>query len=626
MAEDTEDDRSEAVKRAMANKAKPKLTVINGSGPGQPQSDGGSAEGATKPKRRPGKGRAKPEDTPPSPDADDPGPQPDDGEGGAPPDSELLDGARRCSAWDQNDLGNANRLIHWFGLDLAYVPGMGWLVFAGTHWLRDEGELQVSLRAQQVVEKIKLEALVLEHSPGVVRLLEAAAKAEKKPEEERSKAERKLISSAEDAQRLLAERKSKRRAFAVTSGNRGRTVAMLAQAQSLRAIDPMKLDADPMKFNLRNGTFRFRREPDPERPEGSERMAGAFDFLPEPDRADMITKVADVDYRPDATCPEFLAFLERVQPDPAMRLFLQVAHAYALLVSGNDEQVVLFHYGQGANGKSVFIETIGRLAGIYRAVVSPETFTGDQQKQGQQASPDIARLHNTNLVTVEELPRGVGLKENMIKAASGGTKLVARFLQKEFFEFDPRFTTVMSGNDMPQVSGTDYGIWRRLKIVPWKVTIPEGERVPFGEMLRKFDTERSGILNWLLDGLMLWLANGLTPYVPAEVRAFTDDYREERDPVSIFKETCLVEAKGYKVQASDVYAAYEKWCRANGLKPYQQTAFGLRLNALGVRKEKGRVYHYLDVKLGDIPDIADPREPNPPRRPADDPGWTPDPR
>ena len=122
---------------------------------------------------------------------------------------------------------------------------------------------------------------------------------------------------------------------------------------------------------------------------------------------------------------------------------------------------------------------------------------------------------------------------------------------------------------------------------------------------------------------MLWLANGLTPYLPAEVRAFTEDYREERDQVGVFVGSCLHKVEGFKVQASDVYNAYEKWCKANGLKPYQQTAFGLRLNALGIRKEKGRVYHYLDVKLGDIPDWADPRDPPPPRQNGD-PGWEPD--
>jgi putative DNA primase/helicase len=150
-----------------------------------------------------------------------------------------------------------------------------------------------------------------------------------------------------------------------------------------------------------------------------------------------------------------------------MRLFIQIFHAYALLIGGNDEQKLVFHYGTGANGKSAFMEAIGRMAGSYRAVVSPDTITGDGQRDGSKANSDIARLHSARFVTVEELQRGVPLKEGLIKSLTGGTRQVARFLQKENFEFDPIFTAVMSGNDMPTVSGTDYGIWRRLLIVKW---------------------------------------------------------------------------------------------------------------------------------------------------------------
>lgn len=608
---------SEAVKKAMANSRPIKGTfkVIDGG-----RDD--DAPEAAKPKRKP-RNKASAAES----DAGDERPEPppevydDDGK---PVDRDPveLEGARYCAGYDQNDRDNARRLIYWFGLDLAYVPGMGWLVFRTTHWVRDDAELEVALRAQTVVDKIKLEALVLEHSPGAIKLLAAADKLDEKKPTDWTPADQKLARTAEAVRKALSERKSKRRAFAVTSGNRGRTVAMVAQAASMKAVDPKVLDANHMKFNVLNGTIKFSRVLDPEREEGSDRLAGKIEFADHPDRGDMITKVADVRYDPEAECPEFLKFLSTVQPDPVMRQFLQVGHAYAMLLGGNDEQVVFFHYGSGANGKSVFIEALGRMAGGYRAVVSPETFTGDQQKQGQQASPDIARLVSARFVTVEELPRGIGLKENMIKAASGGTKMVARFLQKEFFEFDPMFTTCMSGNDMPSVSGTDYGIWRRLKIIPWGFTVPEGERRPFGDMMAMFDSERSGILNWLLDGLMLYLSVGLTPYIPATVKAFTEDYREERDPVGIFVESCLIPKVGFEVNASDMYVAYSKWCEANGLKPYQQTAFGLRLNALGIKKKKGRTYSYLDVKLGDVPSIADPR-PAPPSPAAGDPGWTP---
>ena len=132
---------------------------------------------------------------------------------------------------------------------------------------------------------------------------------------------------------------------------------------------------------------------------------------------------------------------------------------YALLLGGNDEQKLVFHYGTGANGKSAFLEALGRMAGSYRAVVSPDTLTGDSQRDGSKANSDIARLHSARLVTVEELPRGVQLKEGLIKSLTGGTRQVARFLQKEIFEFDPVFTAVMSGNDMP--SGSRGSMHRR---------------------------------------------------------------------------------------------------------------------------------------------------------------------
>src|SRR5690606_706861 len=155
------DDPSEAVKKAMSRRrpVKAAFTVIAGG-----KDDDAAAE---KPKRKSrAKSKASAKDAPPAVDADDPGPSDEDlidgGFDGEPPESSDLEGARHCCTWDQNDRDNARRLIYWFGADMAYIPGMGWLTFTGTHWLRDEGELQVSLRAQAVVDKIKLEALVLE--------------------------------------------------------------------------------------------------------------------------------------------------------------------------------------------------------------------------------------------------------------------------------------------------------------------------------------------------------------------------------------------------------------------------------------------------------------------------------
>lgn len=531
---------------------------------------------------------------------------PEDVSGSPPPYAqEDLDRARECAELDQNDRDNGRRLLIHSGNNLKYVAGMGWLTWRGTHWQRDDGELLARLMAQNIVDFIKLESLVIAPSVGQRALLALADRAAEKPIEERTPEDVKLIMKGEAARGQLAKKRDARRKFAVASGNAAKTGAMLTQAASLAAIEQDLLDADRMAFNCRNRTLKFRREVDLENPDPDSVRHYAVVDAAEHDRADHITKRADVDFDETADCPAWRAFLERVQPDPEMRRFLQVFHAYAAMIGGNDEQKITFHYGSGANGKSVFLETLGRLCGSYRATVSPETIAGEGARQGQQASPDIARLYNTRLVIVDELPRGVPLKENLLKAVSGGSRLIARFLQKEFFEFDPLFTAVMSGNDMPEISGTDNGIWRRVLLVEWGVTIPRHEQVPFGEMLARFDGERSGILNWLIEGLKLYLASGLEPYVPEKVTAFTNAYREERDPVGQFARACLTPAIGSNVQGKVMYKAYCDWCEEAGFKPWQQTGFGRRMTALSYTKtSNGKNVFYSNVHL-DAPDRFD---------------------
>lgn len=541
--------------------------------------------------------------------------------GGPPQDDADIERAKTCADLDQNDRDNARRWIIWYGDRVVFVSGMGWLVFDGRQWQRDEGDLNVRLMAQDLVDRIKLECEQMVPGPRVNALLKLADEVLKKPEEQRTDSDEEVLRKAASAEMNLAERRASRRKFAVSTGNAGRTAALLQQAASHRSVMPDRLDCDRMKFNLRNGTLAFGRDLDPERPEGSDRLMGTVDLVPH-NREDLITKCADADYDPDADWPELRRFLDRVQPDKAMQLFLQVAHGYALLIGGNDEQRLLFHYGTGANGKSAFLEAIGRLAGSYRAVTSPETITGDSQRDGNKANSDLARLHSARLVTIEELPRGVPLKENLIKALTGGTRILARFLQKEFFEFEPVFTAVLSGNDMPTVSGTDYGIWRRLLIVHWAVTIPEEERIAPGELAKRFDAERSGILNWLIEGALLYLAAGLTPFIPRQVTEFTDDYREERDPVGTFAQSCIVASAGSRVTAGDMLKAYNDWCEANGLKAWNQTSLGNRLKTLGYKKERGRLVEYVDVRLHDVPSKFDPRDKgSPPPRDSSDPGY-----
>lgn len=527
---------------------------------------------------------------------------------------------RRCAERDQNDRDNARRLDEWFGDNLAYVSGMGWLTWQETHWARDEGDLRARFLAQEVVDKIKLEPFHIRLDSHKQAIVDLAKPSREIPEDEQSDSDKAKIKRADKILSTLYNKRSKRLNFAVSSGNSGKTKAMLEQAQSLKAIDQDLLDANHMMFNLRSGTLVFWREEHPESDPDDPRYIARFEHRPH-DRADMITKRAEVDYDPAADCPFFKEkFLARVQPDKEMQLFLQVFQAYSLLLGRNDEQKLAFHYGTGANGKSAFIEVFGRIAGTYRTVVSPETITGDGQRQGQQASPDIARLFNTRFVTVEELPKNAPLKEDLIKAVSGGTKMTARFLMQNIFEFEPIFTASLTGNTKPSITGSDYGIWRRVLLVLWGVTIPEDERMPPTELNARLDAERSGILNWMIEGICLYLEQGLTPFIPEQVKAFTEDYRHERDNVSVFAEAFLKPKQGETVAAGQLYTVYTKWCERNGLTAAKQRSFGDRLTELGFKKDRGRTYTYLDVYL-DYEAMQDGQ--TPPVDPPDDPGWTP---
>lgn len=577
---------SGSVKRAMKRTRKVEASEIE-------EAEGGPATEA-------------PEDSgPPPSDPDDPGPDLqddftlDDDDAGLPDglDPILIETLRECAALDPNDRDNGRRLVLHYGGNLAYVQGMGWLVWEGKFWQRDDGELAARLMAQNLVDLIKLEKEFIDYTPAQERLLEAAKPKRKIAPEERSQADKELIVNADQAIKQRATKRAQRVKHAISSGNAGKTAAMLQQAASHRSLEADRLDSDRMRFNVRNGTLVFWREPDPDGPAEGDQMIGRYKFVPH-QRGDMITKMADVDYDPDAKCPFFeTEFLAKLQPDRRMQIFLQVFHAYALLIGGNDEQKVVYHYGTGANGKSAFVEVLGRMAGTYRTVVAPETITGDGQRAGQQASPDIARLHNARLATIEELPRNAPLKEELIKALSGGTKMTARFLQKEIFEFEPIFTPILTGNFKPSISGSDYGIWRRVLIVLWGVTIPEGERMTPSRLAEKLDSERSGILNWLLDGLVTYLGAGLTGFIPEEVTDFTKEYRNDRDNVGVFADQCITREEGKTMQAGPLFKLYEEWCGLNGVTAAKQRSFGDRLGELGFKKITGRTYVYQDIKV-----------------------------
>lgn len=544
-----------------------------------------------------------------------------------------------CSREPQNDTGNGQRLLHHFGADLLYVRNVGWHAWAGTHWEREGGSEIATRLAHKTAARIVLEADVMAATPNEQRAIDAAAQArdqlaaiERAKGAEARKDQRwqmltRLVENGAAAQAALKGRQIARRKYSVSSGNAGKVRGMLDQALPYRSVTIDELDADPLAFNVQNGTVRFvcDAEPDPDAPDHSDKMVKRWRVVLEPHNRDHhITKVAPVDYVEGATCPHFMAAVNRFLPVEPVRAFVQRYHGYAL-TGMTGEQCFVFSYGTGANWKSTFVDIVARIMGPYCATIAFESLSGDQQRSGAQATPDLARLPGARLVRASEPERGVQFKEALIKSLTGGEPMLVRSLNKEFFEFRPTFKMVLSGNHKPEIGGVDHGIWRRVKFVPWPVTIADHERRPMDEVMAEIWPERSGILNWLIAGALDYLNNsGLR--TPQEVMDATAEYRDEMDPVGTFAGVCIESVPSNPdgsaascVTARAMYDAFAAWAVANAVRPWKEKSFATAMSQKGFAKERGKTgVRYLHVMLKNVPETSRRRADEPPPNMGDD--------
>lgn len=513
-----------------------------------------------------------------------------------------------CAALEQNDTANGQRLLKHFGSDILHVREVGWLVWAESLWRREGGDEVVTRLAQRTARRIALEADLFGLSDQEREVVDAARELRQRPDADLTKEEKDTLKSADAMLKRLGGDRNKRRNFSESSGDSPKISAMVKQAMPHKTVGPGDLDADPLLFNCQNVTLRLSRIIDPDEP-GDERPNHRLwvEALPH-DRAHLITKLAPVAYDKNARCPKWDEFMVRFQPNENIRRFLQVYHGLAM-TGLTGAQCFVYNYGTGANGKSTFMEALASLYGGYSDLLNAESITGQGQRRGDQATPDFAELPGVRYLRISELPRGEDLKEALVKSLTGGEEIKARHLNKGFFKFTPCFKAAMSGNDMPKIGGIDNGIWRRLRVVLWGEMIPEGERRPMDEVLAEFAAERSGILNWLLEGLNIYMREGLI--APKEVTMATAAYREEMDSVQSFVDDCVKSEDGSFVTARAAYELYVAWCNANVIRPWRESNFAKAMLAKGFEKQKTRVRRYLNVKLLPLPEDANtgPRTP-----------------
>ena len=308
--------------------------------------------------------------------------------------------------------------------------------------------------------------------------------------------------------------------------------------------------------------------------------------------SDLITQCSPVAFDPKVECPVFLDFLDTIMDrDKQLIQYLQVCLGYAL-TGHTKEQCLFFFYGTGANGKSTLLNVLKELLGPDFAMQTPSE-TLMVQRHGRSASNDLARLQHVRVALANEIEGGAFLAESLIKQMTGGDPIPARFLYAEFFEFVPRFKLFIAGNHKPVIRGDDHGIWRRIHLVPFEVTIPEEQRDP--HLAEKLRAELPGILNWAIGGCLRWQKNGIV--MPQTIKDAVQEYRVEMDIMGQWIAESVDVGEAFEWTAAGAYVNYREWAESNGFRPMTSTSFGRKLGERFNKKRSRDGVTYVGLRL-----------------------------
>ena len=424
-----------------------------------------------------------------------------------------------------SDLGNARRLVALHGQDLHYCHlSKKWWVWTGKVWAVDNSG-EVRRRAKATIAEIYREA----------------------------------AEAGEKAREALVK-------FALQSERDSRIKGMLSLAESEPGIpiSPGLMDADPWRLNVLNGTIDLK-----------------TGKLRPHNRADLITRLAPIEFDPRATCPRWERFLDHIQKtNHDVISFIQRILGYAL-TGDCREQCLFLLWGSGANGKSTLLAIISAILGNYAMQTPTETLLA---KQKGEIPNDIARLNGPRFVTALEVSQWRRLAEPLVKQLTGQDTIAARFLFGEYFDFKPQFKLFLGTNHKPVIKDTTHAMWRRIRLIPFPVQIPEAEQDK--GLAAALLGEAPGILAWAIRGCLSWQHGGLS--VPYEVTTATGDYQAEQDVLGDFLAECCIMAPGASATAAELYKNYKTWADENGeKKPFSQKVFGLTLAERGFARTRG---------------------------------------
>jgi len=307
-------------------------------------------------------------------------------------------------------------------------------------------------------------------------------------------------------------------------------------------------------------------------------------------REDYLTKIVDIPYDPDATCPQFSKFLNETFAGRPSLIGYASRFVGCFLTGITAEQCWWLFYGPTASGKSTFVSILHGLLGPY-ALALPENFFLVTKNTTDFATANLAGVRFASCVETNE---GRRLDVAKLKALTGEDMISAALKYQNYFQFRPQCKLVLATNHAPHVPAADSALWRRLKVVPFDVMVPEEKRIP--ELAKKLlKKEGPGILRWAVLGCQSWLANRLDE--PAEVKAAVNEYRDAEDIVRNFLEECCLREASAQVVRKELFAEYLRWGRENGMHPMSSKKFAGELHRLGIQGDDGDRF-WFGVRVG----------------------------
>ena len=319
------------------------------------------------------------------------------------------------------------------------------------------------------------------------------------------------------------------------------------------------------------------------------------------DSAFMMSKICNTEYDQHKAKPKlWLRFLDDVTAgDKDLQDYIQRCVGYSISGS-NAEQCAYFLYGMGNNGKSTFLDTIADMLGSYAMNVQPDTLMLQSRlgSSGGGANSDIARLKSARFITCEEPTEGMRLNEGLLKQLTGGSKVTARHLYGDEFEFTPEFKIWVATNHKPTIRGTDFGIWRRIKLIPFEVNIP-ADKVD-KNLKYKLRQEFPQIFAWAVDGCRKWQKDGL--HEPGRVMDATKEYKHEMDLIAGFIEQCVMidYSSTDHIMATDLFNVYKQWAKQNNEWEMSSKKFFMEVQKkLPEKGRSGKGIFYSKIQLTD---------------------------